>query len=186
MDDRTKQLLTLGREHYEKREFDKAEHYLKQVLERGSAYADVYNMLGVISHDHGQFEEAQKFFEEALSINPNYTEAALNLAVTYNDLGASLGMGYRFEHQVAAFHCGLLLGYGAARMLRFEPAICRTIALEVGMQNSGLATALALKFFSPAAALPGAIFSVWLNITGSIFASLSTRSAGFLRGSGEN
>jgi BASS family bile acid:Na+ symporter len=66
---------------------------------------------------------------------------------------------------------GLLLGYGAAKLLRFEPAICRTIALEVGMQNSGLATALALKFFTPVAAL----FSVWLNITGSVFASLSTR-----------
>ena len=72
---------------------------------------------------------------------------------------------------------GLALGYLAAKALRFEPAICRTIALEVGMQNSGLATALALKFFAPVAALPGAIFSVWLNITGSIFAVLSTRGA---------
>ena len=70
---------------------------------------------------------------------------------------------------------GLTLGYAAARLLRFEPAICRTIALEVGMQNSGLATALALKFFSPVAALPGAIFSVWLNITGAVFAALSGR-----------
>src|SRR5262245_16849432 len=81
MDERTKQLLSLGREHYDKREFDRAEHYLRQVLEREHAkYADVYNMLGVIHHDRGRFEEA-------LSINPNYTEAALNLAVTYNDLG---------------------------------------------------------------------------------------------------
>lgn len=88
MEDRTKQLLSLGREHYEKREFDKAEHYLRQVLERDDAkFADVYNMLGVIHHDRGRFEEAQGCFEEALSINPNYTEAALNLAVTYNDLG---------------------------------------------------------------------------------------------------
>lgn len=88
MDDRIKQLLALGREHYEKREFDKAEHYLKQVLERGETkYADVYNMLGVIHHDRGRFEEAQGAFEESLAINPNYTEAALNLAVTYNDLG---------------------------------------------------------------------------------------------------
>ncbi len=87
MDDRTKQLLTLGREHYEKREFDKAEHYLKQVMERGVLYADIYNMLGVIRHDQGQLEDAQAAFEEALHINPNYTEAALNLAVTYNDLG---------------------------------------------------------------------------------------------------
>jgi tetratricopeptide (TPR) repeat protein len=88
MEDRTKQLLSLGREHYDKREFDKAEHYLRQVIERGDTrFADVYNMLGVIHHDRGRFEDAQGCFEEALSINPNYTEAALNLAVTYNDLG---------------------------------------------------------------------------------------------------
>ncbi|MFK7991847.1 MAG: tetratricopeptide repeat protein [Sandaracinaceae bacterium] len=88
MEERTKQLLSLGREHYDKREFEKAEHYLRQVLERDETrFADVLNMLGVIHHDRGRFEEAQGCFEEALSINPNYTEAALNLAVTYNDLG---------------------------------------------------------------------------------------------------
>ena len=54
--------------------------------------------------------------------------------------------------------------------------ICRTIGIEVGMQNSGLATALALKFFTPISALPGAIFSIWLNITGSIFASFCVHS----------
>lgn len=88
MEERTKQLLSLGREHYEKREFEKAEHYLRQVLERDeNRFADVLNMLGVIHHDRGRFEEAQGCFEESLAINPNYTEAALNLAVTYNDLG---------------------------------------------------------------------------------------------------
>ncbi|MCA9616109.1 MAG: tetratricopeptide repeat protein [Myxococcales bacterium] len=87
MDDRVKQLLALGREHYEKREFDKAEHYLKQVVERGIAFADVFNMLGVIAHDGGELESARDHFESALGINPKYTEAALNLAVTYNDLG---------------------------------------------------------------------------------------------------
>ncbi len=87
MDDRTKQLLALGREHYEKREFDKAEHYLSQCVERDVRFADILNMLGVIAHDRGQFDDAQQHFEEALRINPNYTEAALNLSVTYNDVG---------------------------------------------------------------------------------------------------
>ena len=87
MDDRTKQLLALGREHYDKREFDKADHYLGQVVERDLAFADVHNMLGVIRHDRGQLAEAQAAFERALAINPRYTEAALNLAVTFNDLG---------------------------------------------------------------------------------------------------
>jgi len=71
---------------------------------------------------------------------------------------------------------GLALGFLFARMMGFNSVICRTIAIEVGMQNSGLATALALKFFTPISALPGAIFSVWLNITGSIFASFCARS----------
>ena len=72
---------------------------------------------------------------------------------------------------------GLALGYLAAWALRFEPAVRRTLAIEVGMQNSGLATALALKFFAPAAALPGAIFSVWLNVTGAVFAAIARRRA---------
>lgn len=72
---------------------------------------------------------------------------------------------------------GLALGYLAAMLLGFERAVCRTIALEVGMQNSGLATALALKFFSPLAALPGAVFSVWLNITGALFVTICGRFA---------
>ena len=70
---------------------------------------------------------------------------------------------------------GLTFGYLAAFLLGFDRVVCRTLAIEVGMQNSGLATALALKYFSPVAALPGAIFSVWLNITGSIFASICLR-----------
>src|SRR5690606_6157491 len=45
------------------------------------------NMLGVIWHAQGRFAEAEEAFERALSINPAYTEAALNLSVTYNDRG---------------------------------------------------------------------------------------------------
>jgi len=44
-------------------------------------------MLGVIYHQQGRIQEAQQMFERALAINPHYTEAALNLAVTYNDVG---------------------------------------------------------------------------------------------------
>jgi tetratricopeptide (TPR) repeat protein len=87
MDDKTKELLKLGREAYRKKEYSRAESYLAQVVEDQGAFADVFNMLGVIYHDRGLFSKAQKNFERALSINPNYTEAALNLAVTYNDLG---------------------------------------------------------------------------------------------------
>jgi len=87
MDERLKQLLALAREHYEKREFDRAEPHLREILSRTRQFADVFNMLGVILHDSGKFAEAQECFEEAVRLNPAYTEAALNLAVTYNDLG---------------------------------------------------------------------------------------------------
>lgn len=65
---------------------------------------------------------------------------------------------------------GLLLGYTACRLIGFEEKVCRTVAFEVGLQNSGLATALAMKFFSPASAVAGSLFSVWHNISGSILA----------------
>ncbi len=87
MDEHTKQWLLLGREYYQKREFDKAEPALRQVLETAERLADVHDMLGVICHSRGNFAQAEYHFERALSINPNYTEAALNLAVTYNDRG---------------------------------------------------------------------------------------------------
>src|ERR1700733_14318311 len=87
MDEHTKQLLLLGREHYQKREFEKAEALLRQVLDQDDHVADVHDMLGVICHERGNFAQAEQHFERALAINPSYTEAALNLAVTYNDRG---------------------------------------------------------------------------------------------------
>jgi tetratricopeptide (TPR) repeat protein len=87
MTDSLKQLLTLGRGYFEKRQYAPAEKYLAEVLERNQSFADVYDMLGVIYHDQGQFARAQRAFEAALRINPNYTDAALNLAVIYNDMG---------------------------------------------------------------------------------------------------
>ncbi len=65
---------------------------------------------------------------------------------------------------------GLSFGYFVPRLLKYDKKICRTICIEVGMQNSGLSVALAVKYFSAAAALPGAIFSIWHNLSGSIIA----------------
>ena len=60
-----------------------------------------------------------------------------------------------------------LLGYA----LGFGIAKAKAISIEVGMQNSGLATSLAMMHFGAAAAIPGAIFSVWHNISGSLAAN---------------
>lgn len=61
---------------------------------------------------------------------------------------------------------GLFLGYMGGRLFGMDEADCRTVGIEVGMQNSGLGAALAAKFFTPAAALPSAIFSLWHNLSG--------------------
>jgi BASS family bile acid:Na+ symporter len=65
---------------------------------------------------------------------------------------------------------GLLGGYWTGKLLGFEENVCRTLAFEVGMQNSGLAATLGKIYFSPLAALPGALFSVWHNLSGSMLA----------------
>lgn len=70
---------------------------------------------------------------------------------------------------------GFLLGYGAGRMLGRDARVCRTISIEVGMQNSGLAATLAVAYFSPAAALPGAVFSTWHNLSGAVLAAIYRR-----------
>lgn len=87
MDDHDRQLLLLGREHFERGEYDKAEYLLKQVVAKADHYADVHHMLGVIAHNAGTFERAEGHFEKAIHINPNYTEALLSLMLTYNELG---------------------------------------------------------------------------------------------------
>lgn len=65
---------------------------------------------------------------------------------------------------------GLLAGYSIPWLLKYDPQICRTVCIEVAMQNSGLSVALAIKYFSITAALPGALFSIWHNISGSFLA----------------
>ncbi|HWR06067.1 bile acid:sodium symporter family protein [Sporomusa sp.] len=66
---------------------------------------------------------------------------------------------------------GLGLGYGASRTLGMSEPKSRAIAFEIGIENSGLAVALALAHLDPIAAIPGAIFSVWHNLSGSILAA---------------
>jgi BASS family bile acid:Na+ symporter len=70
---------------------------------------------------------------------------------------------------------GLLIGYGLAKVCGMSVSKRKAISIEVGMQNSGLGVALAMAHFSPLAAVPSAIFSVWHNISGPIAATLFRR-----------
>lgn len=90
----------------------------------------------------------------------------------------SLGAGKLFDVGllmagiVVLHNCfGLLPGYGMAKLCRLNSKKARTVSIEVGMQNSGMAASLAVMYFNPAAAIPGAIFSVWQNISGSLVAN---------------
>lgn len=65
---------------------------------------------------------------------------------------------------------GLATGYWVVRLLKYDETTARTVAIEVGMQNSGLSVTLAVQFFSGLAALPGALFSIWHNLSGSLLA----------------
>ena len=73
-------------------------------------------------------------------------------------------------HNILGLSVGFLLG----RLTRMPRKKCVALSIEVGMQNSGLASSLAVLHFAayPLAAIPGAIFSVWHNISGALVAKL--------------
>lgn len=72
---------------------------------------------------------------------------------------------------------GLLTGYTIGRVLGLSHKKCTAISIEVGMQNSGLASSLANIHFAayPMATIPGAIFSVWHNLSGAMAAKVFAR-----------
>ncbi|MFO1871364.1 bile acid:sodium symporter family protein [Pseudomonas aeruginosa] len=70
---------------------------------------------------------------------------------------------------------GLLLGYLTGKLTGMPLAQRKALAIEVGMQNSGLGAALANVHFAPLAAVPSALFSVWHNLSGSLLAALFRR-----------
>ena len=94
----------------------------------------------------------------------------------------SLSAGRLFEvgalmFMVVVLHnaLGLIFGYGFAYLMGLDARSARTISIESGMQNSGLAASLAVMYFDPVAAIPGAIFSVWHNVSGSLLANYWVR-----------
>jgi bile acid:Na+ symporter, BASS family len=70
---------------------------------------------------------------------------------------------------------GYILGYFFAKLFGMDLAKRKAVTLETGMQNSGLGAALAAAHFSPLAAVPSALFSVWHNLSGSMLATWFAR-----------
>jgi len=126
---------------------------------------------------------AQRFFSKAVAggieIMPLVSVAAIVAivgAIVGRNAEQILSIGPLILLGVIAHNgLGLWLGYGVGSMLRFGKAQRRAVAIEVGMQNSGLAVALAAAHFGPPAAIPAAIFSVWHNVTGPLLATIWAR-----------
>lgn len=101
------------------------------------------------------------------------------ISTVHDDLVARGLMLFLWTFAVVFCHntLGYLLGYLAGRLARFNTAKKRTISIEVGMQNAGLATVLAANFFAaqPLAVLPCAISCAWHSISGTILAGLYLR-----------
>lgn len=81
------QLIAEGKYLFKSQKYRQAEELFKLVLKQRKEFADVQNYMGLIAYQDGRFGEAIGYFKKALSINPRYTEALLNLSILYNDVG---------------------------------------------------------------------------------------------------
>ena len=101
------------------------------------------------------------------------------ISTVHDDLVARGLMLFLWTFAVVFCHntLGYILGYTAGYLSKFSKAKKRTISIEVGMQNAGLATVLAGNFFAaqPLAVLPCAISCAWHSISGTILAGLFLR-----------
>ena len=122
-----------------------------------------------------------KFTEKAVDYLPAVSSIAIAtiVAIIISANASKLLAGGLVILLVVVLHnlCGLGLGYLLRRLLRLSEPKKRAISIEVGMQNSGLASSLATLHFAayPMATIPGAIFSVWHNISGALIARLYSR-----------
>ena len=118
---------------------------------------------------------------------PKLTKAVTPYLPAFSSLAIAITVGIVVSHNadrlmlggmivilVVMLHnlLGLSLGFTIGRLLRLEKPKCVALSIEVGMQNSGLASSLANMHFAayPLATVPGAIFSVWHNISGALAA----------------
>ena len=117
-----------------------------------------------------------RFTEKATDYLPAFSSIAIAfiVAIIIAANASKLMAGGLIIVLVVILHniCGLSLGYLIGRLLGLAEPKKRAISIEVGMQNSGLASSLATLHFSayPLATIPGAIFSVWHNISGALVA----------------
>ncbi|MFC9090342.1 bile acid:sodium symporter family protein [Nocardiopsis dassonvillei] len=122
---------------------------------------------------------ARRFVERVLPLLPLVSVVGIVVvvaAVVGANADAVLSSGLLVALAVVLHNSlGLALGYLVGVVTKLPEAARRAVSVEVGMQNSGLAAALATAHFAPLAALPGALFSVWHNVSGALVATYWAR-----------
>lgn len=132
-----------------RRVFERHGKTCERILTVGSMSCICWTILALTAAGHATFREAGVFIVAA--------------AVLHNVTGYTLG-----------YWLTRLLG----RVLPFGESEARTVAIEVGMQNSGMAAALSISVLGSAvAALPANVFSIWMNFSGSVLASIWSKRA---------
>ena len=135
---------------------------------------------GIQAEERGQAEAIARSTEKCLAIGVPLISVVSIVAIVAAVVAASQGKiaeSGLLIMAVVILHngIGLGLGYLAGRLFGMSLAQRKTLSIEVGMQNSGLGAALASAHFSPLAAVPSALFSVWHNLSGPLLATLYRR-----------
>ncbi|WP_110927874.1 bile acid:sodium symporter family protein [Bacillus massiliglaciei] len=124
------------------------------------------------------FKEKVQESTKVLPLISVITIVAVVAAVMSSNKEKIMESGLAIMGVVILHNClGLFLGFMAAKVLKLSYKDQKSVSIEVGMQNSGLGAALASVHFSPLAAVPSAIFSVWHNISGPILATYWSKKA---------
>src|SRR6266851_2000120 len=115
MDDQVRELVALGKDHFQRGDYALAAGHLEQVVARGGSFADVHHMLGVIYHQLGEFESAQRAFQKALDINPGYIEAARAHSKAPRDPNGDEPLDSYTRGKIANLHAAVADGYLSVR-----------------------------------------------------------------------
>jgi Tfp pilus assembly protein PilF len=85
--DSVRQLLTLAREHYARRDPNTADTLLREVVRQDDSIAEAHDLLGLVQHERGDLKAARESFMKAVALDATRAESAVNLAITCNELG---------------------------------------------------------------------------------------------------
>ncbi len=117
-------------------------------------------------------EKIEKISEIFPAISVTFIIFICSLVIALNKERLAQVTGLVLASAVILNIYGMLSGYGVGSAFRMEVRRRRTLAIEIGMQNAGLGTVLALKHFGEKAAIPAAIFVFICIITASVMAEL--------------